>query len=728
MLLFTVILSIGYGATRPSDAYTADRDFFLFSVWYSGGTARAPMLEAVDEGSRERWRADLEQIRDLGFNTVRTWVEWTAVERRAGEYRFENLDLLGELTRELGLRLFIQVYVDSAPDWVGREFEGAEFVAQNDAAIPSQAAPGYCFDHPGVQAKILDFYREAAKAASKFPNFVGWDLWSEPHIINWAIIDYIPNATFCYCTNTQARFRRWLQDKYGDLESLNRAWYRTFSDWDQVEAPRFGTILSYTDFIDWRRFIQQKLAEDLLLRAEAVRSVDSSRVVTSHAAVPALVTSPLMGVGAPDDWLMAEAVDYWGTSAYPKHSFPERHWSPLTFSSLADFARSSGRLNDGFFVGELQAGRGIRGTVVGNPVTARDQKFWTLGLLSRGARAINIYAYYPMSSGYEAGGYGLIELDGELTERSRRLGDLARMVSNRARLFKEATPQRAEVALIYNPLAYMVGGEQHLAPAGVVRESLVGYYHYFWKNNIPVDFVHLNEASAGGLSAYRFAILPYPLMLTAESARQLAAFVRNGGALLAEARAGWNDDRGFSQHVIPGFGLHEVFGVRETSLRMVDEVELTVDLQAAPLPGRGIQAAWDVQSDSAQVLARFSDGTPAVTRNSYGQGTAVAVGTFLGLAAARELPAGFERFLAALVRDLGIQPAAPASSNGDSWVETRRLETEGGELLFLFHHGSEPVRLALPFPAAIDLETDLPVDLGQLELSPGECRVFLAPR
>jgi len=222
-------------------------DFFPFSVWYSGGKARAPMLEAIDEGSRERWKQDLLQIRRLGFNTVRTWVEWTANEPRPGEYDFSHLRLLAELAQEVGLKFFVQVYTDSAPDWVGAEWEDARFVAQNGAAIPSQAAPGYCFDHPEVRRKILDFYRAAARVASSYPNFAGWDLWSEPHVINWAIIDYIPNASFCYCPSSIRRFREWLRSKYGSFEVLNRRWYRTFTDWNQVEPPRFGTILSYTD-------------------------------------------------------------------------------------------------------------------------------------------------------------------------------------------------------------------------------------------------------------------------------------------------------------------------------------------------------------------------------------------------------------------------------------------------------------------------------------------------
>ncbi len=34
---------------------------------------------------------------------------------------------------------------------------------------------------------------------------------------------------FCYCPSTQARFREWLKKKYGTLEALNKAWYRTLT-------------------------------------------------------------------------------------------------------------------------------------------------------------------------------------------------------------------------------------------------------------------------------------------------------------------------------------------------------------------------------------------------------------------------------------------------------------------------------------------------------------------
>src|SRR5919112_2960185 len=99
----------------------------MVSVWYNGGTARAPMLSPITPSSREEWRRDLQQIKSLGFNTVRGWVDWSHNEPRQGQYDFRNLKLLCELAQEAGLRVMIQVYVGwdgfgFAPDWAHKKF------------------------------------------------------------------------------------------------------------------------------------------------------------------------------------------------------------------------------------------------------------------------------------------------------------------------------------------------------------------------------------------------------------------------------------------------------------------------------------------------------------------------------------------------------------------------------------------------------------------------------
>ncbi|HEY3132462.1 MAG TPA: beta-galactosidase [Acidobacteriota bacterium] len=671
----------------------AEAPFFPVSVWYAGGKARAPMLEPVTLESRQVWREDLRKIKNLGFNTVRCWIEWTSCEPRPGEFHFEQMELILDLAQEVGLKVLVQVYVDSAPDWVGEKFPDGLFVAQNGAAIPSQAAPGYCFDHAGVRKAVLDFYQEATRRARKSPSFYGWDLWSEPHVINWAIIEYIPNATFCYCPHTLNRFRKWLQDKYRTLDHLNRAWYRTFRDWNQVEPPRFGTILSYTDYIDWRLFITEKLAEDLKMRHQAVKQIDPEHVTTSHSAVPSVFTNPAAGDGTPDDFLMNFSVDYWGTSFYPKHSFPSSHWSLARRALAMDFVRAvTGE--KGFYVGELQGGFGTRGVVVGEEITAQDLALYTWGMVARGARAINFYAFYPMSSGYESGGYGLINLDGSLTERSRKAGEIAKVIAANADLILQSRPQRAEAAILFNRLATLVGGEQNSGNRGALRDSTAGYHRMFFERNIPLDFLSAGIVRPEQLSAYKLIILPYPILLTEHMAGMLEQYVSRGGHLFVEARAGWNDERGYAQPVIPGFQWHKLFGVREKSV--TPRAEFPLRWGKTSFSAAALEERFEILDKSAEPLAFFEDGSPAAFERKHGKGSAIVLGGFAGLLNEAK-PVSNHPLGDILARWAGLTlPDLKFSAP----VEFRQLSAAAGKLILLFNHGKEPVTV----DAGIELE------------------------
>jgi beta-galactosidase len=698
LVLTLMLVTSSAGLAQENRRPVHEPEFFPFSVWYSGGKARAPMLSELTPASREEWRRDLQQIKDLGFNTVRTWVEWAHSEPRRGEYNLENLRLLFDLAEEVGLRVFIQMYVDSAPDWVGRAYPHARFVAQDGTQIPSQAAPGYCTDNPEVREAVHNFYSQVARVAARHAHFHGWDLWSEPHIINWANIDYIANAQFCYCDATQARFRAWLRRKYGSLEALNRAWYRGFESWDDVEPPRFSTILSYTDYIDWKTFIYGRLAEDLGARYDAVRAGGSTHVITSHAAISSILTSPHLGVGATDDFLMAEHVDYYGVSIYPKHNRPETHWPHWRLLTILDFQRSANRMNRGWYIGEMQAGDGTIALLQSDPVTAADHRIWAWSSIAKGAKGINVYAYYPMSSGYESGGYGLINLDGTLTERAVSTGSIARLVDAHQELFLSAQPVPARVGIVYNPLSQMVGGAQRRQDYPQAHQSsLMGYYRVFAENNIPVDFIHRNELERGELLQYQLIIVPYPIMFTREAAAGLRRFVERGGHAVAEARLAWNDDRGFAAEIIPGAGLHEVFGVREKALWMRPEVEidlagghpLTAGLEG-PLRGELYANTVTLLSDQARVLATIG-GDPAVVASRYGNGQTLFIGSYLGWGNHPQLNAPNTDFVRRLAEWAGIEK--PVATSLDGVLETplvaRLQQSDQGFLLFLINHNPE---------------------------------------
>jgi len=732
-------------------------DFFPVSVWYTGGKVRAPMIEAVTEKSAAEWRADLKQIKELGFNTVRCWIEWAYCEKEEGKYDFSALKLLTDLAGEVGLKVICQVYIDSAPDWVGQKYPDSAFVASNDLKIHSQSAPGFCFDHRRVREKILNFFSEAAKAVKGKPAFYGWDLWSEPHIINWAEVYQIGDLKyiqFCYCPSSQARFRDWLRGKYQKIENLNQAWHRTFKSFDEVEPPRFGTILTYTDYIDWQEYISDKLAEDLALKAQAIKKILPESVVTSHSAVPGLFSLPSWD-GTPDDRKMNDSVDYYGVSIYPKHAGAVRPWSPFFLAAGLDFVRSMAWINKGFYVGELQAGYGVFGMKVSVPVTAEDLRRWLWSMVAYGARAVNIYAYYPMSSGYEAGGYGLVELDGKITPRAKEAGRIAKVINKNMELFLQAQPSRAEIAILYNPLSHMVGGQQTFTAEGQpvgynnLSESLQGWHRAFYERGIKVDFLHVRDLKERARN-YKLIIAPYPVMISNPFVQELIKFVEEGGTLVTEARCGWIDEKGFSYPVIPGGGLDKVFGCREARLLPIQKTGKMVISRSHPAlpwlkPGNALDSlffgeSFEIENNKAQVLAKGEDGQPMIVLAPFGKGQAMIVGSFVGSAYHHFRNVNNGKFMAGLADWLGIKSAAEVKTlPEEALVELRWLEGPDYWILFAFNQGEREARsevsLSLPWPKVEikNLETEEKVAFGMdgnkvslnLKLEPQNVWVFL---
>jgi beta-galactosidase len=704
---------VTYGQNNPSSFKTktitpsgnGQAKLFPVSVWYSGGKARAPMLSTITSKSKQQWLDDLKQIKSLGFRMVRTWVSWSAVEPKAGQYHFDNLRLLMRLAKQVGLKVFIQMYDDSAPEWVGKKYgKDALFRTQSGDKIIPQAAPGYSLDNPGVRKSIATFFRKPAQVAIQYPNFYGWDVWSEPHIINWVIIPWKKNAQYGFNPYTQKRFRKWLKHKYRTLDRLNKAWGRTYLNWKDVTAPRFSTILSYTDFIDWKLFLYHKIASDLRMKYNAIRSVDSNHVITAHASPPSLFSSPLNGKDAANDFQRAKQLDYYGLSVYPKHGDHETNWPTWLLEAELDFSYSANEQHGGFYVGELQSGQGTVGLSIGDPVTSGDIREWAWTAVASGAKALNFYAYYPMSSGYESGGYGLINLNGTLTQRSKTAGKIAKIIHKNDRVFVHSVPVKPEIALVYNPLAQMIGGYENIGKSTgrLHTDALVGYYRFFAKNNIPVDFIDRRDLAKSDLSRYKLIIVPYSLIFTERAAQGLKKYVAQGGHVVGDARMAWNNIQGYASRNIPGMGLSKLFGVREAKIKKRKEVTIDIadtgSVLTSGLEGKHLIGTFFAESlqrlpDSqhkVQVLATFADGAPAIASSRYGKGATLFIGSFLGLAN-QTLPDAHrnnDSFFRNLIDWANVQLPLNAASAGKNGVQVRLQKNRKADtyLLFIINH------------------------------------------
>jgi beta-galactosidase len=337
----------------------------------------------------------------------------------------------------------------------------------------------------------------------------------------------------------------------------------------------------------------------------------------------------------------------------------------------------------GFYVGELQAGYGVHGTVIGTPVTQNDLELWTWGMVSRGARAINYYAFYPMNAGYESGGYGMISLDGALTDRSRDAGRIAQRIAQNADLLLRAHAQPAEAAIVFSPLVPLLGGYDEEGSRTAIHQAVAGYHRMFFERNLPVDVLSSRELAQDDLRRYKLVIVPYPLMLTSEEASTLKEYVSSGGHLFVEARAGWVDERGHAEPKIPGFGWDEMLGVREKQL--IPGKEFPITWGDAQFRGIRFQEQFEAEKKSARPLARTSDGTPIAWENSYNRGKAIIFGSFAGQAN-YEHPIPMHPLAKILSAWAGL---SHPDLRAPALLELRQMQGVKGRFVFLFNHSDK---------------------------------------
>jgi beta-galactosidase len=292
-------------------------------------------------------------------------------------------------------------------------------------------------------------------------------------------------------------------------------------------------------------------------------------------------------------------------------------------------------------------------------------------------------------------------------------------------------PLAAEVAVVYNPLAHFVGGRQWATAyggpqgevAGIERDSLLGVYRALFGRNVPLDFVHINHLGGGKLRPYKLVVFPYPLMMPAAAAAPLAEYVRGGGTLVAEARLGWNDERGRAAERIPGLGLCEVMRARETAVQTAVGSRTELTWTGSTIPGLAVgerlRARWYEETlepigPDARVVATFPDGAPAAVQAASGNGRTLLLGSYVSAAYQTTPTPEVERFYAGLLAWAGV--TRPVLTTGDA-IEVRFLEAGPDRLLFVLNHASAPatsaVSLRVPDSqyAASDLITgrDLPV-------------------
>lgn len=662
----------------------------------------------------EDWARDLDHMARLGFTMVKFWLQWRWNHPEEERFYWEDVDRLMDLAGERDLRVMLNTIVDVGPAWIYAKYPDASMVTLSGRTVGPQTQPhrqigglGLCLHHEAVQAHCFRWLDAAVRRYSEHPALEIWNVGSEPELTQsmaelrlWAddaqkmgdMLDYNPHA--------QRAFPPWLEQKYGgDLDRLNLAWNRNYRSFDEAEVPR--TRNTFNDVVDWRMFFVDSLGAHVGRRFEVAKEADGGRhpLMCHHVFVQGFpVTST-----ASDPWNVGRFGDLHGITQMD---------DPMMCDVLRCCARGKPVISAEMLM--------LMGYTLDLPkaIDADAIKRNVFTGLAANLKGFLFWQFRPETLGREAPTWGLSHLDGSSTPWLEAFAEVGRVLQKNAGFVLDAAPRDAEVAILYSPpnqvFAWASTGNEKTA-----TDAVLGTHAALYERNHVVDLVHPREISEGVLDRYKVLVCPFPYWLSAETARKMRAWVEAGGTLIGEAYfAGWDVEEGRHHTTVPGYGLHEVFGARQKNVVPADEqgrVEIVAGDGLAYLAegerAYGTLAKETLFVEGADVLATFADGEAAVTRNRFGEGQAILVGSYVGFPYRREGLAGNGALVASLV-ELADLSARPQAEDGRVRVD---VLAEGDERMVILQNlDAQPAEASVRLPERLDSDAEEVFGKGSL--------------
>jgi beta-galactosidase len=616
-----------------------------------------------DQWTPEVWQEDARLMQEAGVNLVSLGIfSWTKMEPKPGVFDFTWLDQLMDLLHAHAVSVNLATPTASPPAWMIRLHPEMLPVTAEGVTLWHGSRRHYCPHNPNYRQYAT---RIAAQLAEHYKDHPALAMW---HVDN----EYGCHVGECFCDNSAGAFRLWLKERYGTLDKLNFAWGTAFwsqlyGDWEEIHPPRHSPAhANPTQKLDWARFS----SDSWLVCFEEQKAV--LKAMTPH--IP--VTTNFMGFHKGVDYFkFASQEDVVSQDSYPDTFDPD--WMSQA-GMVCDLIRSVGALQPWILMEQAASQVNWRQrNAVKRPGVMRLGSYQAI---ARGADGIMFFQWRQSKAGAEKHHSGMVPHGGTETRVWREVKALGNELP---KLDAVLTSQvKADVAIILDwnnwwalELDSKPSSDLKLIP------QLYSYYKPLFDRNITVDFAHPES----DLGRYKLVIAPNLYLVNDSSAKNINKYVENGGTLLMSFFSGIVDE---NEHIRLG-GYPAPF--REMLGLTVEEYIPYSETQSNIITTKDEDqfkcTFWSdvIHLKNAESLAKFEQnyyaGSPAITHNRFGKGTAFYVGTVLDQSA-------MEWLIEYVCKSVDIRPVA---SNLPAGVEV--LERSKGKSLFLFilNHSNEKI-------------------------------------
>ena len=637
------------------------------------------------------WAEDVRLMREAGVTLVAINVfGWATVEPREGEYDFSMLDAVMTLLHDNGIGVNLGTGTASPPAWFSRTHPESLPMLADGTRRHFGGRQAYCPSSAPFRVASLALVRATAERYGHHPGLALWHVSNELGCHN----------ALCYCDESSASFRRWLEVRYLDIGTLNAAWGTAFwsqryGSFDEIEAPKLTvSTRNPAQMLDFQRFSSDETLSQHLAEAAVLRSLSSVPVTTNF-----MVTAHIQNQ---DYFQWAPHVDIVANDHYLDHRLADPI-AELAFS--ADLTRG------------IAGGRpwllmeSATGAVNWQPRNIAkvpgEMTRHSLTQLARGADGICFFQWRASLQGSEQFHSAMLPHAGTDTDTWREVVELGALLG-RLRDITESTVV-ADVALLFSwPARWALDSESKPSSDVTYLDQVHRAYAALRELGVTVDIIDPDA----DLTNYPLVVAPALYLVTDVQVRAIEHYVRSGGHLVTTFLSGIVDE---SDRVRPGGypgAFRELLGVSTEQFFPLAEAEVVT------LTEGWTASVWTEKTRAltARVESRFTSGMlaghPAITRSEYGAGVARYVGTHLDPEA-----------LSAVMRTATLEAGVDIDAAHLPGVDVVVRRSAEHDYTFVINHRSTDVDHAA---SGDELVTDAPAT-GIVRVPAGSVRIIRTP-
>lgn len=458
--------------------------------------------------------SDIAYMKELGINVARmAEFSWALLEPEKDVFNIGLFDKAIEKLGKAGISTIMCTPTATPPRWLTQEYPDSLYVDRWMMKSHHGSREHVCFNSPEYVERTKIIVEKLAEHYGNNPYVIAWQTHNEYNC---------PPVNECHCDNCQNEYRKWLKEKYGTIDNLNKewgsgVWSTRYNSFDAIIAPRptpnghsasMSTCYSLFTFDSVARYNKMQV-----------------EILKKYVNVP--ITHNTARVFHLDHETIFEPLDF---VSFDDYTIQAEYQNTIL---AAEMCRC---LKPGQPFWEMETATGASANLHGRASFHKRGyvEAEAVAQFFAGSIGFSYWLFRQQRSGTEMPHAHLITSFNKMSTTCENVKDVKKAIEKLQDFLISTTPSQAKVGILYSDRARMYVDHETIGGNNYANDFLASYSNLL-KTSVFRDVIY----ESNDFSGYDVIIIPYVYHLSDALIEKIKVAAENGATVVVGPYSGW---------------------------------------------------------------------------------------------------------------------------------------------------------------------------------------------